>query len=185
MFPNEHIDRKGKTNMSTIILPIWIFVLSFGVPCISLLFLMGFFLRKIQNPKKNEFANLCLQRVEDQQASNRRFHNDLLCMQVDTIFNGLNAIIETERLKINALLNPNINILFETKARPVEGPKEEIIPHETETREEQQMVNIVSSGEDIEEIATELGLSQAEIDLAKRMRSSRESNAGRKLEAVA
>lgn len=178
--------------MSTITLPIWIFALSFGVPCISLLLLMGFLLRKIRNPKKNEFVNLCLKNVEDQQASNQKFHSDLLRMQVDTIFNGLNAIIETERLKINALLSSNNNILFESKSGPAEGPKEDIIPHETQNEQqtveptlEQQMVNIVSSGEDIEEIATELRLSQTEIDLAKRMRSSRGSNQGHKLEAVA
>jgi uncharacterized protein YoaH (UPF0181 family) len=178
--------------MSTITLPIWIFVLSFGVPCVSLLFLMGFLLRKVRHPEEKEFANLCLRRVEDQQATNQKFHSHLLRMQVDTIFNGLNAIIETERLKINALLNPNNNILFETKSGSVDGPKKEIPLCETQEEQqtaeltlEQQMVNIVSSGEDIEEIATELGLSQTEIDLAKRMRSSRESNQGRKLEAVA
>jgi hypothetical protein len=178
--------------MSTITIPMWIFALSFGVPCVCLIFLAGFLLRKIRNPRKNEFTKMCLQRVEDQQVSNQKFHSDLLCMQVDTIFNGLNAIIETERLKINALLNPNNNFFFETKAGPIEGLKVEIPPHETRDKEktteptlEQQMVNIVSSGEDIEEIATELGLSQTEIDLAKRMRSSRESNQGRKLEAVA
>lgn len=191
MFHREHIHRKGLTNMSTITLPIWIFALSFGVPCVSLLFLVGFFLRKIRNPKKNEFANLCLQRVEDPHASHQKFHSDLLRMQVDTIFNGLNAIIETERLKINSLLNPNNNILFETKEGQAETPKEIPVqetqnpPQPDEPTLEQQMVNIVSSGEDIEEIASELGLSQTEIDLAMRMRSSRESNQGRKLEAVA
>lgn len=177
--------------MSTITLPLWIFALSFGVPCVSLLFLVGFLLRKIRNPKKNEFTNLCLQRVGDQQASHQKFHSDLLRMQVDTIFNGLNAIIETERLKINTLLNSNNNILFETKEQQVEVPGEisaqetQHAPQPVEPTLEQQMVNIVSSGEDIEEIATELGLSQAEIDLAMRMRTSRESSQGRKLEAVA
>lgn len=179
--------------MSTITIPFWIFALSLGVPCVSLLFLMGFLLRKIRNPKKNKFANMCLQRVEDQQASNQKFHSDLLRMQVDTIFNGLNAIIETERIKINALLSPNNNILFETKGTPVET-KKEMVSQETQDRPEtksveptleQQMVNIVSSGEDLDEIATELGLSQTEIDLAMRMRSSKASNQGRKLEAVA
>lgn len=178
--------------MSTITLPIWIFALSFGVPCVILLFLTGFCLRKIRNPKKNEFANLCLQRVEDQQTSNPKFHTDLLRMQVDTIFNGLNAIIETERLKINALLNPNNNFLFEAKKPQAEGSEKDVTPHEAQDdlqtvkpSLEQQMVNIVSSDEDIEKIASELGLSQTEIDLAKRMRSSRASNQGRKLEAVA
>ena len=178
--------------MSTITIPFWIFALSLGVPCAGMLFLMGFLLRKIRNPKKETLAKMCIQNAEDQQGFRPTFHSDLLRMQVDTIFNGLNAIIETERLKINALLSPNNPNLFETKTAPVEAP-EENTPLKTQEASktveptlEQQMVNVVSSGEDIDELATELGLSQTEIDLAMKMRSSRASNRqGRKLEAVA
>ena len=98
--------------MTSITLPFWIFALSFGIPCFIFICLVGFLLRKIRHPKKNQFANISLQ-----QLGNSQFHSDLLCSQIDTIFSGLNVILESERLKIQALLSHgNINLFHKSHA---------------------------------------------------------------------
>ncbi len=171
--------------MTSITLPFWIFALSFGVPCFIFICLVGFLLRKIRHPKKNQFANISLQ-----QLGNSQFHSDLLCSQIDTIFSGLNAILESERLKIQALLSHgNINLL-DAQTAPVEAdrsmdntapqPSKKDVP----SFEQQFTIRSEADGRHVD--ATQVsGLSQTEIDLAMRMRSSKDATQVRKLEAVA
>jgi hypothetical protein len=171
--------------MTSITLPFWIFALSFGVPIFLFLCLMGFFLCKIRHPKKNQFATLSMQ-----QLGNSQFHSDLLCSQIDTIFSGLNAILESERLKIQALLgHGNINLL-DAQTAPVEAdssmdntapqPSKKDVP----SFEQQYTMHSQFDGRQVDAAQTS-GLSQTEIDLAMKMRSSRDASQVRKLEAVA
>jgi hypothetical protein len=171
--------------MTSITLPFWIFALSFGVPCFIFICLVGLLMRKIRHPKKNQFANISMQ-----QLGNSQFHSDLLCSQIDTIFSGLNAILESERLKIQALLgHGNINLLdAQTASVEADSTMENTAPQPSkkDVPSFEQEFTMHSEADSRQVDATQSsGLSQTEIDLAMRMRSSRDVSHVRKLEAVA
>lgn len=176
--------------MTDITLPIWLFAVSAGVPCISFLSLLVFILRKIRKPHKDLFVNLSTESKEEVHPQRQQFHHDLLAMQIDTIFNGLTAIIESERLKMNALLNNPVPANLDTIPTP--SPSYQNLGAQPVQRVsepppslESQIATIAATGGQTDEIADEMGLSQAEVELALQMRSSRKSMEHRKLEAVA
>ncbi|MGD9248130.1 MAG: hypothetical protein PVI60_09240 [Desulfobacteraceae bacterium] len=171
--------------MTPITLPFWIFALAFGVPIFMFLCLVVSLLYKIRQPKRDHFTNISMQ-----QLSRPQFHSDLLCSQIDTIFSGLNAIIETERLKIQALLNHGHINLPDDRRTPVEvnslmvhkAPQ----PSRTAAQSFEQPFTMPGESDDrqVDAIQTS-GLSQTEIDLAMTMGCPTDANQTRKLEAVA
>ena len=176
--------------MTEINMPIWLFAVSTGVPCLSFLGLLLFLLRKIRKPYKQMLDEAPMQFKEEPQYPNRPFQHDLLSLQIDAVFNGLNAIIETERIKINTLLGKGIGLGTEsvqpqrhlqshTPYRPLESTKEDF------PNLDEQIASLADSGGQPEEIADEIGLSQAEVDLALKMRSTRSSSPHQRLQAVA
>ncbi len=120
------------------------------------------------------------------------FHQDLLALQIDTIFNGLVAIIETERLKVKSLLDHSIIQNKDSKIKPSDL-KEEIQWEEMDEDDDnddnmdigQRIVECSVSGMNPGEIARQLGISQAEVALAMKMLGNSSQQAPRKLEAVA
>lgn len=176
--------------MNDITLPLWIFAVSVGVPCLSFLLLLSFIMRKIRKPNKEMIDKLQGRQTEDRQLSGGQFHSDLLSMQIDAVFNGLNAIIDTERIKIRTLLKNNGVMGLEMDNRPPDVPPARKNPPSDITRSEkptleQQIATFADSGDEADMIADELGLSQAEVDLALKMRSSRDSIQSGKWRAVA
>lgn len=176
--------------MTDITIPIWLFAVSAGIPCLSFLGLLLFFLRKIRKPYKDMLVEDPLQSKEAPRSLNGPFHLDLLSMQIDAVFNGLNAIIETERIKINTLLSNSVAHgsdsvqlqsypLHRTEAR-VPGKNKEGSPGMDEY-----IADLADAGGQPEEIAEEMGLSMAEVELALKMRANRQRSQQRRLEAVA
>ncbi|MEJ2158476.1 MAG: hypothetical protein P8X96_24390 [Desulfobacteraceae bacterium] len=176
--------------MTDITIPIWLFAVSAGIPCLSFLGLLLFFLRKIRKPYKDMLSEDPIQSKETPRSQNGPFHLDLLSMQIDAVFNGLNAIIETERIKINTLLNNSVALgsdavhlqpsqLHRTKAQ-VPGKNNKEIPDLDED-----IADLADAGGQPEEIADEMGLSMAEVELALKMRANRQRSQQRRLEAVA
>lgn len=176
--------------MTEITVPIWLFALSAGVPCISFFSLLLFVLRKVRKPHKEMFVQMTSATQEAPAPQSRQFHKDLLSLQIDAVFNGLNAIIETERIKINTLLNQSANMGMdvapprneENLSRCFQTPKRPAPQHPSL---EEQIDKIAASDGQTETIADEMGLSQAEVELALKMRSARESVQHQRLEAVA
>ncbi len=176
--------------MSEITIPIWLLALSGGLPCLSFISLLLFILRKIRKPNKELFVQIPTTPEEDATPQPHQFHRDLLVQQIDAVFNGLNAIIETERVKINTLLNNPMSSCMdapllqqETQPHRLVQPVEQRC--ETAPSLEEQIAKIAAIGGQPEELADEIGLSQAEVELALQMHSSREALQHRKLEAVA
>lgn len=178
--------------MTTISVPFWIFACSMGIPMLSLLWLLGMLIKKIRKPEKDILGNVALQYLNTHQATNSQFHNDLLSRQIDAVFNGMNAIIETERIKIRSLLSGNGNIGLNTASvhkspcvlsemKPQTAP----VAEENDTSLEQRIANYSASGNQLDDIANEMGISQSEVELAMTMRSLREKPQDRKLVAVA
>jgi hypothetical protein len=175
--------------MTDITIPIWLFAVSAGVPCLSFLGLLFFLLRKIRKPYQEMLAEAPIPEKKEPRSWNRPFHHDLLSLQIDTIFNGLNAIIETERIKINTLLgngslgNESVQLQQHQQSRqalqPLGKNKNEI------PNIDEQIAILADSGGQPEQIAEATGLSQAEVELAIKMRTTRTSGQHPRLEAVA
>jgi hypothetical protein len=172
--------------MATITLPFWVIAFSISVPSLFLVGLLVYFLRKIRTPKNNEGAVSWMQQVGKDQ-----FHNDLLYSQIDTIFDGLSAIVESERLKVQALVtsgNPHRVGAQSTAPQTIKAmdqPKPQPCNVETEPAESQIAVHAEAQDRMPEQVRLPSGLSQSEIDLAMKMRSRAENSPVRKLEAVA
>jgi hypothetical protein len=183
--------------MTEINLPIWLFAVSAGVPALSFLGLLFFLLRKIRKPYRqmldeapSSFDEAPVSFKKEPRSSIPPFRQDLLSMQIDAVFNGLNAIIESERIKIHTLLG-NGTGLEPAPVRSQRPPQPRTICQPLETADEpipnldEQIANLADSGEQPEEIADETGLSQAEVELALKMRSTRAAAQPRRLQAVA
>lgn len=176
--------------MTDITLPIWIFAISVGVPCIGFLCLLLFKLRRIRKPQEDIFIDMPIRPREEPRPMDRSFQNNLIAMQIDAVFNGLNAIIETERIKISTLLNNPVHMGLEaTQTPPIHQPHTELNIDEMSKAAApsigEKIANMAANGGQTADIAEKTGLSQAEIELALKMRSNRESTQHHKLEAVA
>ncbi len=176
--------------MTDINIPIWLFAVSAGVPCLSFLGLLFFLLRKIRKPYRQMLDEAPISFRQEPQPLTPPFRQDLLSMQIDAVFNGLNAIIESERIKINTLLS-NGTGLETASVPPQRHPQPCTIRQPLEDADEQitnldeQIANLADCGGQLEEIADETGLSQAEVELALKMRSTRAEAQPRRLQAVA
>jgi hypothetical protein len=127
---------------------------------------------------------------QEPQFTNHPFRQDLLSMQIDAVFNGLNAIIESERIKINTLLSNGAGLeTAPVRSQPHLQPRTICKPLENTDEQipnlDEQIANLADSGGQPEEIADETGLSQAEVELALKMRSTRAAAQPRRLQAVA
>ena len=114
-------------------------------------------------------------------------------MQIDAVFDGLAALIETERMKLKSMIHPMAAPIRAETVSPCE-PIQEVqefveevsrpsIPEEPSL--DQQITRVADSGMKPAAIAGRLGISLAEVNLALRMRAGAKSAAGCKLEAVA
>lgn len=176
--------------MTDITIPIWLFAVSAGVPCLSFLGLLIFLLRKIRRPYREMLAEAPVPEKEELPSWNRSFHHDLLSLQIDAILNGLNAIIETERIKINTLLEngvaPGTEPVRWQQHRPSRPAVRPLEKNKSGIPDIDERIAILSdSGGQPAEIAEATGLSQAEVELAIKMRRARTSRPHQRLEAVA
>ncbi len=176
--------------MTDITIPIWMLAVSAGVTCISFFSLLLLVLGKIRKPRKELFVRMSHMSHETSQPQNPQFHSSLLASQIDAVFNGLSAIIETERIKMNTLLENAGAVSFDAgsqcRARQrVDGfqPVGTLSPEVHSIQEK--IDKITTSGDRTEAIADEMGFSQAEVELALKMRSARASRPHQRLEAVA
>ncbi len=174
--------------MPTIELPMWVVISAIGVPCLFLLGMVAYLLRRMRITNTSE-SNPHSAPVQSQSMVHSEFHQDLLALQIDTIFNGLVAIIETERLKVKSLLDHSITLNTDSKIKPPDLREE--IQWEAGDEDDdntdigQRIVECSVSGMNPGEIAHQLGISQAEVALAMKMLGSSSQQAPRKLEAVA
>jgi hypothetical protein len=172
--------------------PVWILVALIGVADILIFAWCITLIRRNRNRRqidetRDEFAFL-----PEQPVSGGQFQQELTCMQIDAVFDGLAALIETERIKLKSMINPANS---PARAEPVfsQDVREEI--HEStsiasrspkpEPSLDQQIVRIADSGMKPAAIAGRLGISLAEVNLALRMRAGARTSSDYRLEAVA
>lgn len=172
--------------------PVWILVTLIGVADILILAWCIALIRRNRNQhqpgkSQDEFALLPKQPVPAGQ-----FQQNLTCLQIDAVFDGLAALIETERIKLKSMIQP---VTATGRAESVSGHearentqdfrKEASPPPVQELPLDQEIARIADSGMKPASIASQLGISLAEVNLALRMRSGARLAAGCKLEAVA
>ncbi len=176
--------------MTTISLPIWILVAAVGTPCICLFWLVVSLMRRkrMTRPELSKFA--ATSQWLEQRTAPDQFQQNLIGLQIDAVFNGMVALIETERIKLKSLMSINAApgpVAAQSCGNPNSKDKEtwDSMAEDNAATIDQQVAQWASKGENPTGIATHLGLSLAEVELAMKMRTSRTSNGGRKLEAVA
>ena len=175
--------------MVTIDLPIWIIIAAVAVPGLYLfgrVFLIALKRRKSRKKLASQPESAAYMQPH---MPSGRFRQDLMALQIDAVFNGLVALIETERLKLKALVRnnalPGRPESRDGHADPDQGDDVwETIPAE-ESAINPPVARQAATGSNPDGIANHLGLSLAEVDLAMKMQAARMPHTGRKLEAVA
>jgi hypothetical protein len=164
-------------------IPFWLFGTVVGVICFGLLataLAIGYKVRKLKSQKGQEAQ---ISNVATAMLTNHFQHN-LLGMQVDAVFDSLTALIETERIKLKALVAPTLNSM--TACVPQEHTTSVQVQAQNEPTpqalEEHEADSNHGSSTDGHQASS--GLSRAERELVEKMRSFQVDN-HRKLEAVA
>ena len=129
------------------------------------------------------------QQWTDQPFGSNHFLQNLMCQQIDAVFNGLAALIETERIKLKSMIVPMASpvVAEPSSSRVDQGANraQSDRPGAQEADIGQQVLQFAAAGQNPAGIANQLGISLAEVNLAMKMQASRNPQAGRKLEAVA
>ncbi len=177
--------------MLEITIPMWVLLSVAGLPTMILLMLSVRLMRmkRYKNrAKTQQQMSDAFQGLND--GFGKQMNQMILEQQIDSVFTALITIIETEQIKLKALLCRNAS-----EAAPVGYhavmPKTE---HRNDRHEEtvttvvppkegrQSVADMVAEGSKPEEIARRLGLSHSELALAMKIHSRRR---GDRLEAVA
>lgn len=182
--------------MLNITIPMWLLLTIAGLPNLMLLALVVRLMR-LRKRKKNQMtaqaqpvAPAAFQGFDDQ------VHQQIITQQIDAVFNALFAIIETERIKLKALVTHTYD--QESSSTPLPVAPELKDPAETRTvvekpvqpsRDRQMarptVASLAEDGLTPDEIAEHLGYSKAEVALALKMNAARNGQVGRKMRAVA
>ena len=178
--------------MLDITIPMWVLLAVAGLPTLILL-MLSFRLMRIKRYKNkvlSQGAQESFQQRIPQEGFNKQMDQMILEQQIDSVFGALATKLESERIKLKALIhhshsgvsNTAFNeSLYQQPAMKVDRANEMV--SNTQPREAQSSVaGMVAEGLGSEEIARRLGLSQAEADLAMKIHSGRR---GQRLEAVA
>jgi hypothetical protein len=164
-------------------IPFWLFGTFVGVICFGLLataVAIGCKVRRVRSQKGHDAEIL----VRTTAMLNDHFQHNLLGMQVDAVFDSLSALIETERIKLKALVAPTL------QSMPASIPQDHQTPVETQVQDEPAAQALEERQADpshdpaAERHPSDSSLSKAERELAEKMRSFQAEN-HRKLEAVA
>jgi hypothetical protein len=164
-------------------IPFWLFGTFVGVICFGLLITavsIGYRVRRLRSQKGHHAE------IFDRATAmlNNHFQHNLLGMQVDAVFDSLSALIETERIKLKALVAPTLQSM--PACMPHEHQTAVVTQVQDEpaarTSEEHQADPIFDPA--AERHPSSPDLSKAERELVEKMQSFQAKN-HRKLEAVA
>ncbi len=169
--------------MINLSIPFWLFGTIIGVVCFGLMataLAIGYKVRKLksQNGRETQLVDMATARL------NNHFQENLLGMQVDAVFDSLSALIETERIKLKALVAPTLQSIPSSVPRDRQEPVLNHIQEEQVVKNMETLVAENDQGSMDRWLSEGLSLSRAERELAEKMRSFQEEN-HRKLDAVA
>lgn len=181
--------------MLDISIPMWLLLTIAGLPNLLLVMLV-FRLLRLRRRKKQPIA---AERQRPVATPGRTGFNDqvqqqILTQQIDAVFDALFTIIESERIKLKALVGHSYgpegqirNDRFEPNNSKSEAYENMDDKPASKVREKSRptVVSLAGDGLTPDEIALHLGLSKAEVALALKMNAARNGHVGRKMRAVA
>jgi hypothetical protein len=181
------------TLSTTIFQPVWILVTLIGLADFLIFLWCIILIRRNRNRRNNAVATEDFEFLSEPAAQPAVFRQNLTCMQIDAVFDGLVALIETERVKLKTMMHPMTAPLMPELASPPDPPDDQVGVNESTLNFSQrpaptldeQITRFAASGKKPAAIASQLGISLAEVNLAMRMHAGERSPAGHKLEAVA
>ena len=202
--------------INSISIPVWLLAICVGLPTLTLMTLIVSLLRNkrrrtrkeamsaIQNSGQTGFALYNKENIRQSEKVrlNDDVHQMILDLQIDTVFQSLAAIIETEKVKLKALVGAGTPL---PTTLPVTGfedshlelmrdqqekqpPKSEGIKNQqTEFDVAEQIAEMAADGVTPKVIAKRLGMSLSEVVLAIRMKQNtvEDDNVGYGLKAIA
>lgn len=179
--------------MLDITIPLWLLLTVAGLPAVILIALSARLMRT--KFKKNTHATseqISGIGLDSPAGFDEQIHRELLEQQIDAVFNVLSMLIETERVKLKALVSHALPV---AEAEPPQSAKpekavdppmmHEASPATTPIPVAQNISNLAEEGVAANEIARQLGLSLSEVALALKMKAGRNAHVGRKMRAVA
>ena len=175
--------------LTTISQPIWILIGVIGIADICLVWWCLTLMRRSKKADRRGPVQDDTPAWAEQWVPSNQFQQNLVGLQIDAVFNGLTALIDTERIKLKSLLgqmaSPDQNAPQSYRVGHHHANEQQERPETQIETIAQQIVQIADSGEKPAGIANQLGISLAEVELAMKMRAARRPPASRKLEAVA
>ncbi len=169
--------------MINLSIPFWLFGTIIGTICFGLLvtaLAIGYKVRRLksQNGREAQIVGMETARL------NNHFQENLLGMQVDAVFDSLTALIETERIKLKALVAPTLQSMHASAPQKRQEPVQRNVQDEPAAKKLETLAAEADHGSADQGRSSDLNLSKAERELAEKMRSFQAQNY-RKLDAVA
>lgn len=182
--------------MLDITIPLWLLLTVAGLPALILIALSSRLIRI----KRRKNALAASEQMSDiglgaSAGFDDRIHRQLLEQQIDAVFNVLSMLIETERVKLKALVSHALPVA-EVQPPRIDKPENavDLAPMNESTPATgtlnavpvaESISNLAAEGLAAGEIARRLGLSLSEVALALKMKAGRNAHVGRKMRAVA
>jgi hypothetical protein len=172
--------------------PVWILVTLIGVADILILLWCIALIRKNRRQQDSDAVEDQFAPPPEQPVPTGHFQQSLTCLQIDAVFDGLVALVETERIKLKSMIHPLAAPIRTESECLHDDPEDAHVPTEGACRQtepelplDQQIARFAALGKTPASIAAQLGISLAEVNLAMRMQTGERSMGGHKLEAVA
>ena len=172
----------------TVTLPAWIFL------ALAVLLIMAFAVLLIRRYIRKHKVRMVpsesppTQSMASPSGFSANIHHHILMQQIDNVFNGLSTVIETERIKLKALIDhgpfPEMRSSSDIRT-PQQSSIDSPEPHHSGEGVVADVVALSHQGVPPEEIARQLAISFTEVMLAIKMSSTNGNNKRARLEAVA
>jgi hypothetical protein len=177
--------------MATMTLPVWIIGTAIGLPTIFLLWLIGTLIRKKKKKPTPSQQSCSFNPAAESGQRPMTFHQDLVLMQIDAVFNGLSTLIETERIKLKRLISghtvqengamghPCDHVAHLPEEYGTWGGKDNAHGRDNDNEDQS------APDQHVQAFASRFGISAAEAELAMKFQKLPGQDLHRKLEAVA
>jgi hypothetical protein len=171
------------------ILPVWLLGTAIGIVAIALVGLIVCRVRKKRKQGTSRPPASFPIPSEAGPSAAAPFHQDLCLMQIDAVFDGLAALIETERLKLKRMMTAQGPV---HTGEPLQSQPAALLQSEGTTGggdsaadSVSETANAEASVMDAREMASRFGVSVAEAELAMKFQNISSLGGNHRLEAVA
>ncbi len=179
--------------MLSITIPVWLLFSVAGLPTLLLLGLGIRLMRLKRHRDKQQEKQAPETRMGfSVEGFDRQMNQAILQQQIDAVFNAMLTILQTEQIKLKALVQqvhtaPNTIEATDAQARALckinPGQGAEAQPGSPEPRPS--VAEMINNGLKTDEISRRLGLSQSEVALAVKIHAGRNGGRRERMEAVA